>query len=437
MSRKRKRNSPLRVIVLLALVAGAIYVNQVIVPVTPPLFVATPTPTRAPGSYVKDAEALIASGKINKAIEAYQAAVKADPENPTIYVTLARWQVLNGDLAGAKENVQNALLIDPNYVLAHAVDGWIMGQQGDYLQAESELNDVALQQDPKNALAWAYLTEVYVDELENSQGDLNTQQKAISASQNAVKFDSSLMETHRARGLVFEITTQHAEAIAEYEAAVQINPNLAELYVALGREYRLVDNYSQAVEVLMKAISLRPDDPDPYAELASTYLKAGDFSKGIQIAEQAVAKKPQDGFLQGLLGTMYYKSERYTESVAPLRLAVRGGVTADGTKVEPVALDSQDASSVAYYSRFGIALAYIGQCNESLQVAQELSQKIPDDENVAANAQLMIDTCKAQASGKATPMGGTATPESVATPEATTAATPAATGAAETPVSNP
>ena len=77
-------------------------------------------------------QALIQKGKINQAIETYKEAVKADPRNPAVYVTLARWQVLYGDYDGAMENVQNALLLNPNHALAHAVRGWILGKQGDY-----------------------------------------------------------------------------------------------------------------------------------------------------------------------------------------------------------------------------------------------------------------------------------------------------------------
>ena len=41
--KRRKRSSPGRIIVLLLLIAAVVYVNQVIVPVTPPLFIPTPT----------------------------------------------------------------------------------------------------------------------------------------------------------------------------------------------------------------------------------------------------------------------------------------------------------------------------------------------------------------------------------------------------------
>lgn len=48
MRKKRKRSNPFLVLFLLLLVAGAVYVNQVIVPDVPPLFIDTPTPTRDP-----------------------------------------------------------------------------------------------------------------------------------------------------------------------------------------------------------------------------------------------------------------------------------------------------------------------------------------------------------------------------------------------------
>ena len=75
MKKKRKRSNPLLVIFLLLLVAGAVYVNQVIVPDVPPLFIPTPTPTRDPESYVSEAKALFNEGKLTQAIASYEQAL--------------------------------------------------------------------------------------------------------------------------------------------------------------------------------------------------------------------------------------------------------------------------------------------------------------------------------------------------------------------------
>lgn len=392
MQRKR-RSSPLRIVLLGLLVAAGFYINQVVVPTTQPFFIPTMTPTRSPDSFLKDAQDLIAKGKINQAIEMYKEAAKADPRNPAIYVTLARWQVLYGDYTGAMENVENALLINPNHALAKAVRGWILGKQGDFLAGETELES-AITLDPNSALAYAYLAELYLDRINANQADLNTLDKAIQASKTAKEKDPTLLEVHRARGLVLQSTTNHEEAIQEFEAAIAMNQNLADLYILLGISYRLTDQAGKSQDALLRAIALRPDDSEPYSELASTYLKVGEFSKGIQYADEAVKRAPENPFLYGLLGTMYFKVGQYSESVLPLRMAMRGGITKDGVQVQPLPLNGQDAASVAYFSRFGIALAYIGQCGEALQVSQELLQKVPNDENAAYNAQVMVEKCQ-------------------------------------------
>jgi len=393
MNQRRRRSSPLRIIVLGLLVAAALYINMQYVPAMDPLFIPTATPTRAPESFLKDAEDMIAKGKINQAIEMYKEASKADPRNPAIYVTLARWQVLYGDYTGAMENAENALLINPNHALAKAVRGWILGKQGDFLAGETELGE-AIALDPNSALAYAYLAELYLDRINANQADLNTLQKAIDASQTAKDKDPNLLEVHRVRGLVLQNTTNHEEAIKEFEAAIAMNENLADLYISLGISYRVTDQIGKAQDTFLRAIALRPDDAEPYSELASTYLKAGEFSKGIQYAEEAVKRAPDDPFLYGLMGTLYFKVGQYSDAVPPLRLAMRGGLNKDGVQVQPMAVDEQDAASVAYFSRFGIALAEIGQCGEALQVSQELLQKVPGDENAAYNANVMVETCR-------------------------------------------
>ena len=75
--KRRKSVDPWRVIILVILVAGAVYINQVVVPITPPLFIATPTVTRAPESFITDAQKLEEQGRISQAILAYQDAVQA------------------------------------------------------------------------------------------------------------------------------------------------------------------------------------------------------------------------------------------------------------------------------------------------------------------------------------------------------------------------
>ena len=132
-TRRKRRSSPWRIILLLALIGVFLYLNQVVVPATPPLFIPTPTPTRSPEAYVNEAEQFYQEGRLAQAIQAYQEGIIADPDNPAIYVTLARLQVFAGDYQAAIENTQNALLVNPNNPLAHAVQGWAWSFLEDHL----------------------------------------------------------------------------------------------------------------------------------------------------------------------------------------------------------------------------------------------------------------------------------------------------------------
>ena len=76
MMRRKKRSNPWRIITLTALVAGALYFNQIVVPATPPLFIPTPTATLSPESFITDAENQLKEGKITLAIKAFETAIQ-------------------------------------------------------------------------------------------------------------------------------------------------------------------------------------------------------------------------------------------------------------------------------------------------------------------------------------------------------------------------
>ena len=400
MNRRKKRGNPLRLIVLVLLVGAAIYFNQFIVPATPPLFIATATPTRSPDSFLTEATGFIEKGKYIQAVTSYEQAIQADPRNINTYIELARLEVLYGDYDKALDNIGNAILLNPNHSLALAVQGWATGKKGDYPVAKAKIND-AIETDPGNALAYAYLAEILAQQQTDKKGDLTTIDKATEASRKALELAPNLMETHRARGLVLEMTGNYKEAIPEFEAAVGLNTNLADLHLALGRNYKALDQYDKAVDEFNKAIALKATDPQPYVENALTYLKIGEFAKAIQYAQQAITQSPTDPLLYGYLGTIFYRQTDYASAVQPLRLATRGGATqtADNKTVQVTGMPL-DGTTVAIYARFGLSLARTGACGEALQISQTILQAFAADETNSYNANEMINICR----------GGTSTP---------------------------
>jgi tetratricopeptide (TPR) repeat protein len=419
MNKRKRHSNPWRVILLLTLVGFFVYINEIVVPKTEPWFVPTPTATRSPDSFINEAEGYLAEGKVQSAIASYQNAILADPKNVSNYIKVARLLTYTGNFDEAATQAENALLLNPNNSMALAIRGWAKGLDGDYLAASESLKE-AIKFDPNNGTAYAYFAEILALQQQSGQDIIGTLDQAIEYSQLAVQLNPGAMETHRARGLVLEITANYQEAAIEFEAAIAKNSDIADLHLALGRNYRVLERYEDAVSEFIRANALNPNDYLPEYYISRTYASIGDFVKAIQFGEQAIKDSPEDPLLHGHLGVLYYRYKQYNRSISSLRLAIKGGTTADGIVVEGRPLDYGRMSE--FYYVYGLALAREGECGEALQIAQALNQIVPDDIYAVANAKEMNNMCMIEAGKPNTPFptsaGESGSIEGTVTPEA-------------------
>ena len=147
--------------------------------------------------------------------------------------------------------------------------------------------------------------------------------------------------THRARGYVLEATANYEEAVREYQAAIAINGNIPDLHLQLGINYSALGIYDQAVQEFSNANALNPGDPMPDYLSSRTYATVGEFAKARQYAETAVKDEPDNPRYRGNLGVMYYRTALFEDAVKELGLAVNGGLSDTGDKVEPIELDAR------------------------------------------------------------------------------------------------
>ena len=392
MNRRRRPPNLWLIGILLLGIGFLVYVNIYVIPTMPPPFVPTPTPTRSPRSFAEEAAGYLSEGRTALAMESYEAAIKADPQEVSNYITLARLQIYNGEYESAKINAENALLLDRANVDAFALLGWAKGFLGDYLEAEADIK-AALEIDPNDALSHAVYAYILALEVSNNVGEIGTVDLAIEESRLALELNPQLMESRWARGLVLEITSNYEEAIQQLQAAIELNDTVADVHMALGRNYLAIEEYDQAVFEFTKAYSLNPADPDPNWYISRVYARIGEFAKAVQYAEQAVSTDPTDPYLHGNLGSMYYRDLQFNRAIESLELAVRGGETENGAVVEGLPLD-YSMTIMEYYSRYGLALARVNRCGEAVQVAQAMLQTVPDDETAVYNAEEIIRICQ-------------------------------------------
>ncbi len=398
MTRRRKRPNFFALIVLALVLLFGYYFNQVYLPSQPNPFEATPTATRSPEGLAAEAEDLFKQGKLFQAIDTYQEAINASPQNPALYIAVARIQVWAGKYEEAQTNAENAILLDPENSMAHAVRAWALDFQGGDDKKAEAMKDIqrAIELDPNNALAHAYYAEILID-----TGLFENYDKAAEESRVAWALNPNLLETHRARAYILEATGSEGNnyelAIQEYKAAIQINPNIPILHIELGRNLRFLQVYEDAINEFTIANTLNPSDPEPDRLISRTYATIGDYAKALQYAETAVKDRPTDPDLRGNYGVMLYRNFQYQQAVEQLSLAVNGGQTEDGFPIKGIPL-ANDTRVVEYYYTYGLALARVNQCGKALQVGQDIQANVHFDEaameNVNSATNKIIEICQ-------------------------------------------
>jgi tetratricopeptide (TPR) repeat protein len=393
MNRRRKRPNWFRLILISILIIAGAYVDRFVVAVTPSPFVPTPTATRAPESFITEAEDLFKQGKLLQSIETYQQAILARPSEPTYYLALARVQIYAGKYKDAQASAENALLLSPNNSMAHAMRAWALDFQGDYLGAEAAIKE-ALQQDPNNGIAHAIYVEILIDSYLAGTAGFDNLNTAIEESRVALALAPDTIEAHRARGYILEATENYEQAIAEFQTAISYNENIPDLHLALGRNYRRLGVYDKAVEEFTRANALNPADPTPDLFISRTYATIGEYPKAMQYAETAVKDNPADPNLRGNLGVMYYRNLLWPEAVRELGLVINGGQSEDGYTFKPMNLVPNDVRLAEYYFTYGLALARLNRCGEALKIAQTITDRIPSDEIAMDNAGKIVEICR-------------------------------------------
>lgn len=389
---RKRRSNPFTVIILLILVSTGLYFSIVIVPETQPLFIPTSTPTTPPEAYISEAEQFASEGRNARAIEQYEKAISSDPKNASVYISLAKMQMFENQFSEALKNAENAILLNGNNAVAHAIRGWALGKSGNFIDAEGAFKR-AEEIDPRNPLIYAYRTEVLVDQFNSGQDSLNTLEKATEYSRQAIEYGNGIMESHRARGLLLEITGNYQEAINEFQIGISINPNISDLYLALGRNLRADGKDSEAVAAFERARSLNPYDPWAPYYISRTYSGNGEYAKAIQQARDAIDLDPTRTMFYWNLGTQYYMSQKYEDALTYFQLAIQGGTTADGQLIEGIPLSYNDRIPELYYM-YGIVLARSGNCQQAAEIVQLITQGIPDDAIAVSNAEYMTEVCK-------------------------------------------
>ena len=396
-----------------------------------PLFLPSPTPTRAADSYALEGDANFTAGKLDAAILAYQEALRVAPNSAETWSKLARIQTYSSEflitnpekkarLLEALESARKAVELAPDDSTAHAILAFTLDWNANSIIYSDDLQQVqkflveaeqeavrALQLDSTNTLALAFYAEILLDQQKWSQAEQYINQALQRADSNQI------MDVHRVNAYLLETLGQYNLAITEYDKAIALEPNFTFLYRRAGANYRVLafdmqlrqgeeaarPIFERSLEYFEKAVRINEQievkDPGPYLSIARTYSQMGQFFAAALNIQAALEFDPTNADIYGQLGVVYFRSRNYEGSIFSLKCATYGCSGEDsclgrgldqcypdlGENPQEISGLAIDPNTVVYYYTYGSVLAALSrprdnQCGDAMRVLGDVRTEL-------------------------------------------------------------
>jgi tetratricopeptide (TPR) repeat protein len=251
-----------------------------------------------------------------KAIEAYQNAIKFDPNDAAAHLALGKLYLDRNNPDRAILELTAALKLSPDLDGVHATLGRAWRAKGDPITAINMLKQ-GVERNPSDqgaryVLGQTLLSLGRTDEGRREMDEYRRVQERISQTNSL--FESAVQraqagELDRAENLLKETLL----LAPQYAAALRV----------LGAVLLNKGNTQRAQEVLQQALASNPLNPETYFDMATAYFRSGNLSEALEMAGRAVIVEEEDARYYSLLADIYSKMERPSEARTALERAAQ------------------------------------------------------------------------------------------------------------------
>ncbi len=113
------------------------------------------------------------------------------------------------------------------------------------------------------------------------------------------------------------------DAIEQLTAYLKVRPDDAEVHVRLARLYGKQKSFNQAEQSYLQVLRLKPDHGDVHREIAGIYRTKGVYDKALSHYKKALAAQPADTESRNAIIAIYVKDKKYDDLMDLLKEAVR------------------------------------------------------------------------------------------------------------------
>jgi tetratricopeptide (TPR) repeat protein len=230
--------------------------------------------------------------RFDEAIADFSAAIEADPEAASIYLSRATAWGRKGDRDRALGDFERALKINPQYAEAYYNRGRLRGALG---ETEAAIADVstALRLNPTFSMAALELANLHA-----SRGETSRAIEVLSGALKAAEHPYVLLS----RGNFLMKLGQPSKAVDDYSRAIALAPSLTSAYANRGSAYMALHRAAEAVRDFEAVLVADPGDVEMRVNRASANMVRGEIESAIADFSSAI----ESG--QAPAETLYYRA---------------------------------------------------------------------------------------------------------------------------------
>ena len=317
--------------------------------------------------YHKIADICVRRNKMESAVDYYQKALEANPNNRDILIKLATvTQTFFPESIDETIDYYNQLLeIEEDTAQIYYELGHLYLKKSDKLHAVVAFK-LALEKDYENpfynnSLAYAYVqTEMYDDAIEHYQ-------KAIAL--NPDKEWTSIV-CQALGSIYFQIKDNHEAAIASFQAGSILDPENNEIHLSLGDVYMASNDIDKAIRAYCDSIQINSEDYRAYAKAGIALWEKDYIEEAIVAYHRAIELNPEYDIANNNLGVIYLDGI---------------GTPDEALSYFKNAIESNPNYTLAYFNA-GRAAQMMGENNEAASYYQmaldlnRLSEELEEDD---------------------------------------------------------
>jgi len=299
------------------------------------------------------------AGALVQANEAYQEALKTDPNHPDALHLLGMIADQIGNHALAAELISLAIKIKPDSPNYYCNLGSVLQSEGKFDEAIACFRQ-AINLDSDGALLHYNLAFSL-----QAQGQL---QAATDSYRKAILLSPNHIESHSNLGHTLLTLDKIDQAIASYRQAISVAPDRAEMHFNLGTALSAQGNFDSAIECYQQAIKLSADYAQAYCNLGAALLAQKKFDAAIESYKIAILINPNLVEAHYNLGIAFNVQNKLDAAISSFRKTL---------ELQP--------KFVECYCNLGNALRALGNLNEAVECYQKALTIKPDYANAYSN----------------------------------------------------